>query len=93
MGASPVFDFENPELNVWTTSLFLGPEQELQVVLDTATDLVAINGEDCKTCMGPKFNMSAAYPEFTLSKAPIEVQYESSTITGRAATGKVCLND
>lgn len=46
-----IFNFENPDVNVWVGEIFVGSAYDsLNVLLDTATDLVAIDEIDCKLC-------------------------------------------
>lgn len=46
-----IFNFENPDVNVWVGEIFVGSGFESQyVLLDIATDLVAIDAMDCKKC-------------------------------------------
>ena len=42
-------ELESVEVTVWTGTVFLG-DQAIQVLLDTATDLVAFNSDECEDC-------------------------------------------
>ena len=52
--------------------------KEFDVIFDTATDLVAINGHLCKDCPGPEYSVFGAIIKGTaelVSRKKINVEY------------------
>ena len=52
------FFLEKKDVFAWIANIYIGvgEQTEVPVILDTATDLVAIYGDECSSCEGPKFN-------------------------------------
>ena len=90
---SHTFDFSSPDINVWTTSLFMAGDKEFSVLLDTATDLTAINGEGCVDCQGPTYDILQDLVEKggTIADTTSQVLYGDTTMWGFEATGEICL--
>lgn len=51
-GEKPIFEIYTPDINVWTALISVDQGVELPVVVDTATDLVAIKSKECAKCKG-----------------------------------------
>ena len=84
------FEMENPDDNVWVGSIFVGSAfSEISVLIDTATDIFAVDGGDCRECEGITF---APAPEDFEGPFVKSASYGEKTLYGREAIGSICLN-
>lgn len=90
----PLLHIKNPDINVWTSKVYVGRNftESYQVVIDTATDLVALNSVDCKSCKGPKLDYRDS-DSFQINFEKQRFYYGSKMIEGINALGHICLAD
>ena len=68
---------------------------EYNVIFDTATDLVAINGHLCQDCPGPFYSVFFGIMNGTadlVSRETKNVEYGESNLQGYDMTGMICID-
>lgn len=78
---------------MWLGEIVMGGTTTFDVVYDTGSDWLVIDGVDCSSCEGNKYNplQSDAEPVKT-SNSLTERNYGSASLTGYTYTDRVCLN-
>lgn len=90
--ASLEHELVNEDGTMWTGELYMGGNVLMDVVYDTGSDWLVIEGSDCTDCEGNKYdtNDSSGDP-VRLTNSISERNYGSASLTGREWTDKVCL--
>ena len=65
----------------------------MTAIIDSATELIAVEGADCTNCNGATYDITAAIEDGTseLADSTSTVDYGVSTLEGRWANDKFCL--
>lgn len=48
---------KNPEADVFAATFFMANEVEMDAIIDTATELIALQGAECEECTGTKYDI------------------------------------
>lgn len=67
--------------------------QRLRVVFDTASDWLSIEGRDCSSCTGDKYNYNESSQSKQVSEETSERSYGSVLFFGKEYTDQVCVAD
>jgi hypothetical protein len=73
--------------------LFFGSQQvEFDVIYDTGSDWVTIEGKNCTNCKGDTYDSTQSSESKQVGKSVSARQYGSALLLGTEFTDKVCLN-
>ena len=77
---------------MWTGPIWMGGDVELDVVYDTGSDWLVIEGSDCSNCEGDTYdiNDSTGVP-VQVNAGQSERNYGSASLTGYEYRDKVCI--
>ena len=83
------------EARVYTAQIRMSDYIPFDVVVDTATDLFAIQGEACQDCTNSKYSMDEtriAEGKATIDDFEARIPYGATLMEGKWARDEVCLN-
>ena len=77
---------------MWTGPIYMGGNTLMDVVYDTGSDWLVVEGSDCGNCEGNKYNVadSEGTPN-QVNAGQSERNYGSASLTGYEYTDKVCI--
>ena len=79
----------------WTIEIYMGVFYRMDLLVDTASDWVVVEGADCSTCDGNKYDISASLDDGSAKKVstePSERTYGDVYFLGDIYNDNVCLN-
>ena len=92
MGADITTGLVNTDGTMWTGPIYMGGNTLMDVVYDTGSDWLVIEGSDCGNCEGNKYNTADSEGTPTQTNASqTERNYGSASLTGYEYTDKVCI--
>ena len=84
----------NQKEDLFTTAFYMGGKQQMSAIVDTATDLVAVEGASCTFCTftGETYDIEGNLDngKATLESNDVQENYGEAKLTGRMATDDFC---
>ena len=78
---------------MWTGEIVMGGNTKLDVVYDTGSDWLVIDGAGCSSCEGDVYDPADSLGTATkLTSSKSERNYGSASLTGYEWTDRVCIN-
>ena len=78
----------------WTGQLFVGSQAtEIEVIFDTSSDWLALEGQDCLACGTNFFNATDSTSATMIGTVTSERKYNDLQMNGTEWSDKVCLSD
>ena len=83
----------NKDGTMWTGQIYMGGNTKMDVVFDTGSDWLVMEGKTCSNCEGNKYNpsISNGKPKRISTKSS-ERNYGSASLVGYEWTDKVCID-
>ena len=92
LGSQIEVELVNTSGYMWTGPIWMGGNTNLNVVYDTGSDWLVIEGVDCTSCEGDKYDPAVSEGTSTrLATTISERNYGSASLTGYEYTDKVCI--
>lgn len=83
----------NVEENLFAMRIFMGKQDQMYVIPDTASDIVAVESVECELCEGAKFDINPFMKnaKASLNQTVADVDYGDKTLTGKWASTTICI--
>lgn len=85
---------ENEDGFMWTGELYMGKLSKMDVVYDTGSDWLVVEGADCDNCEGNKYNIEPSLDQgiaAATSNTVTQRSYGQATLWGKTYTDTVCI--
>ena len=79
---------------MWTGEIYMGKLSKMDVVYDTGSDWLVVEGSSCDTCEGNTYDIQPSLDTgeaVALSNISSERNYGSASLTGKEYTDTVCI--
>lgn len=92
LGAELTQDLVNTSGSMWTGPIYMGGNTLMDVVFDTGSDWLVVEGSDCSNCEGNKYNIadSTGNPQ-QVNASQSQRNYGSASLTGYEYKDTVCV--
>ena len=82
----------NSKDDLFTAAFYMGGKQQMNAIIDTATDLVAVEGFPCDNCNGDVYDISGNIDSGKATLEPTDVveQYGEAYLWGKYANDEFC---
>ena len=84
----------NDDGYMWTGEIYMGKLSKMDVVYDTGSDWLVIEGQDCSNCEGNTYDITPSLETgdaVALSEKSSTREYGSAQLVGREYTDTVCI--
>ena len=79
---------------MWTGEIYMGMLTKMDIVYDTGSDWLVVEGSECTNCEGNTYDIGPsvdADQAISLSETSSERNYGSASLTGKEWTDTVCI--
>lgn len=79
---------------MWTGEIYMGKLTKMDIVYDTGSDWLVVEGSDCSNCEGNTYDIESSIDSGeanALTENSSERNYGSASLVGREYTDTVCI--